>query len=157
MHYHGYLYQPAGHGRPPADYDERYRAPWGEFWAVSPWVPGMIAWWLLKPRSYIRNTSNTADEAIKWAAQIWCPLFGEAGDDHPANALLSMDERLERCRDSLARGVDIVLRGPAGPDYREVWVIVCPNAVTPAPPCPLGRTDGRPEGLCRLTGVPLGR
>lgn len=157
MHYHGYLYRPAGQGKPPADYDERYRAPWGEFWDTSPWVPGMIPWWLLKPRSFVRNTSDTPDEAIAWAESLWRPLFGDHGDAHPAHALLSMAERLELSRANLARGDDIVLCGPIGLDYMEVWVLSCPNGCVPPPPCPLGRADMRPEGLYRITGVPLGR
>lgn len=157
MHYHGYVYRPAGHGKPPADYDERYRAPWGKFWDTSPWVPTMVAWWLLKPRSFVRNTSDTPDEAIAWAASLWRPLFEPLGDDHPDHRPMTMRERLDRSRASLTLGVDAVLCGPVGQTYLEVWVLACPNRVTPPPPCPLRRTDGRPPELPQLTGVPLYR
>jgi hypothetical protein len=154
MHYHGYLYRPIGHGKPPSDFDERYRTPWGEFWDTSPWVPTVVAWWLMKPASFIKHTSATVDEAMAWAESIYRPQYGPEGPDL-AKEGMTIDERLEYARADLGRGQDVVLHGPFGYEFTEIWLLSCPNAVYPPPPCPIGRTDPRPDRLSRLTGVPL--
>jgi hypothetical protein len=149
MHVHAYLY--AGkHGVRPR-FDATRLDPEGALFATSPFPPNFLAHWLLKPRKFIHHTWEDPAEAAKWGVDLYRQVY----KGYETRCGSTMEQYEESAVEQLAMGNDVLLatNGLAGPDYKEIYLICCPNAGGTAR-CPEGRTDKRPKGATVMTGVP---
>jgi hypothetical protein len=148
MHFHSYIYK-ATHGERPR-WDTNQLDPEGSLFSTSPFPPSFVAHWLRKPSSFIQETFNEAEEATKWASKT---LLGAYGGEKTSGSPIG--RLVEFGTDCLNRGKDICWSndGAIGHTYTEVYVICCPNEGGTAR-CPIGRQDTRPEGACKMTGIP---
>jgi hypothetical protein len=66
-----------------------------------------------------------------------------------------MEDRELSTIQQLTSGHDVLFatNGLIGPEYKEIYLICCPNAGGKAK-CPEGRTDKRPKGATVITGIP---
>lgn len=152
MHWHGYLY--AGrHGKMPR-FDAYNRDPDGAGFSISHFPPNFLAHWLRKPPSFIQGTWEDPSKAMNWAMGLFQSAYSSP-ERMTRSTGVSIGDHTAHGLEQLRMGNDVLLatNGEQGPDYREIYVISCPNAGGTAE-CPIGRRDQRPEGSTIMTGIP---
>lgn len=149
MHIHIFLFS-GKHGKCPK-WDADRREPEGALFDSSPFPPYFTAHWLRKPASFVYKTWDDPKEAAKWGVD----LFRKVYTGHETRSGTSMEEYERFAVEQLTMGNDVLFatNGLIGHDYKEIYLICCPNAGGSAK-CPEGRTDRRPKGSTVMTGVP---
>ncbi|MFF9331071.1 hypothetical protein [Streptomyces albogriseolus] len=153
MHHHAYLWtgpkarfdeealrRPPHPDPPPAgsrpELIERYRLVAAEF-RTSDLPPLETAYWLVKPRSLVRDTWEEAKEAAAWLGERlaeYAPRFAADHDRGTARLARLVESAAER----LHAGGDVSYgRYLERPSYLALAVVTCsPNRALPGLPCP---------------------
>ncbi|MFF3915012.1 hypothetical protein ACFYZB_16215 [Streptomyces sp. NPDC001852] len=155
MHYHGYLWAGAKerfdqealrrppHPEPPPsgskpELIQRYREVAAEFPTVD-LPPLETAYWLVKPRSLIRDTWDEAKDAAAWIRGRVAAYAGRFASDRERD-LLSLTELVNSATRTLSSGGDVSLGFYLERcSYLSLAVVTCsPNRSKPELTCPLG-------------------
>lgn len=153
MHHHGYLW--SGHKQrfddealrrpphadpPPAEGKpeliQRHREVKAEFPVVD-LPPLETAYWLIKPRDFVRGTWEEPNDAAAWlGGQLaeYAPRFASETDRDTARLVALVNSAAERLRwgGDLSHG-----RYLERPAFLSLAVVCCPNRVLPGLTCPL--------------------
>ncbi|MEV6959711.1 hypothetical protein AB0M97_11000 [Streptomyces sp. NPDC051207] len=163
MHHHGYLWvgpkerfddealrRPPHPEPPPAgskpELIQRYREVAAAF-VTADLPPLETAYWLVKPRSLVRDTWDQTREAATWLrAQLaeYAPRFASSWGRGTTELTTLVDSALDRLNSGGDVSVGFYLERPA---YLSVAVVTCsPNRSKPDLPCPAPLNEQLPLG-----------
>lgn len=143
MHYHGYRFKKKKDKFDPNAWKDTID------FLSSDTAPDRCCWALLKPASIAKGPWDSAEEALQWLLREYEGFGPEAKGRAEELRFFHPDRRPEQELKALRVGNDVVrsiwLKEGGG---IELWIVCCPNAWE-TNPCPLGRTDTRPEGATK--------
>lgn len=142
MHYHAYLYRGPGEAIRPFDAS---RSPGGPGFETSTVPPFQTFAWLAKSQNMIHGTWDDPADAITWLREQHADIEASTRHREQNTHAPGIETMTATALEQLSMGNDVVWAWwLTGGNLLALAVICCPNRDGDLP-CPLGRTDHRPD------------